>query len=312
MSKKELEQYKDKIITLYVNGMMQKDIANMFNTSKSSIGRFLRSYNVFGRTKLTLDDKEDIVSLYKSGNTMDEIALKYGISNKTVSEILHLSGAHISRYGEHSKKYTLDEHYFDIIDNPDKAYILGLLYADGCNTGKSISISLKSEDKYILEKINKLIGSNRQLKLIPYHQKNERWSDQYSLCITNKYMATQLMNLGVVPHKSLILTFPDWLSEDLYPDFIRGYMDGDGNIAKKEKRINLIGTETFCSKLADILHEVLNINCGIYLCHGNKNTTTRTLQIAGGNQVKRFLDYIYNDANLYLFRKYDIYKDLYC
>ena len=67
--------------------------------------------------------------------------------------------------------------------------------------GKSISISLKSEDKHILEKINKLIGSNRKLKLIPYHQKNEKWSDQYSLCITNKYMATQLMNLGVVPHK---------------------------------------------------------------------------------------------------------------
>jgi transposase len=72
MSKKELEQYKDEIIALYVNGMMQKDIANMFNTSKSSIGRFLRSYNVFGRTKLTLDDKDDIVSLYKSGNTINE------------------------------------------------------------------------------------------------------------------------------------------------------------------------------------------------------------------------------------------------
>ena len=84
MSNKELEQYKDKIITLFVNGMMQNDIANMFNTSKSSIGRFLRSYNVFGRTKLTLDDKEDIVSLYKSGNTMNEIALKYGISNNTI------------------------------------------------------------------------------------------------------------------------------------------------------------------------------------------------------------------------------------
>lgn len=312
MNKNKLEQYKDKIITLYVSGMLQKDIAKMFSTSKSSIGRFLRSNGVFGRTKLTQDDKDNIIRLYQCNNTTDQIANKYHISNKTVSEILHLSGVRIARYGEHSRKYTLNEHYFDVIDCKDKAYILGLLYADGCNTGQCISISLKAEDKYILEQINELIESNRPLKLLPYHEKNEKWSDQYKLSISNKYMATRLIELGIVPHKSLILTFPDWLTEDLYPDFIRGYMDGDGNIAKKEKRVNIIGTESFCVKLADILHRILNINCGIYLCHGNKNTTTRTLQIAGGNQVRRFLDYIYNDANLYLFRKYDIYKALYC
>lgn len=311
MNKNGLEQYKDEIITLYTNGMMQKDIANMFNTSKSSIGRFLRSYNVFGRTKLTQNDKENIVILYKSGNTMNEIALKYSISNKTVSEILHLSGVHISGYGEHSKKYTLNDHYFDIIDNQDKAYILGLLYADGCNTGRDISISLKSEDKYILEKINKLIGSNRELKLIPYHQKNEKWSDQYKLCITNKYMATRLIELGVVPCKSLILTFPDWLPDSLYPSFIRGYIDGDGCILKKECRVNFVSTEQFCLKVAEIIHNKLNIHCSIYSSYG-KDTITRFLQIAGRNQVKCFLDYIYNDANLYLIRKYDIYKTLYC
>lgn len=312
MSKNVLEQHKDEIIKLYKNGMLQREIAKVYDTSTSSVGRFLRANGLLGRVKLTDKDKENIVSLYKKGNTILEIAQQYHISNKTVSYILHSNNIQITQYGESSKKYSLNETYFDLIDNRDKAYLIGLLYADGCNTGKEISISLKSVDKHILDSINKLLDSDRPLQFLSYHDKNKNWSDQYKLCITNKYMATQLMELGVVPHKSLILTFPDWLTEDLYPDFIRGYMDGDGNIAKKEKRVNLIGTEAFCMKLADVLHKILNINCGIYLCHGNKNTTTRTLQIAGGNQVKRFLDYIYNDANLYLFRKYDIYKDLYC
>lgn len=31
------------------------------------------------------------------------------------------------------KKYTVNENYFQSLDSPEKAYILGFLYADGCN-----------------------------------------------------------------------------------------------------------------------------------------------------------------------------------
>lgn len=46
-------------------------------------------------------------------------------------------------------------------------------------------------------------------------------------------------------------------------------------------------------------------------CHNNYDVSTRTLQIAGKHQVKRFLDWLYEDAELYLDRKYRLYLSKY-
>ena len=52
--------------------------------------------------------------------------------------------------------YGINEDYFDVIDSEDKAYFLGLLFADGCNIrcgGKHIvRIRLQEKDKYILDR----------------------------------------------------------------------------------------------------------------------------------------------------------------
>lgn len=306
-----LEQNKDDIIKLYNDGMFQREIADIYNTSSTSIGRLLRKYG-FSRGKVTENDYDDIVDMYSKGATVDDIVKKYHVSDKTIYSILKLRNVKLLNYGEHSKIYTLNEHYFDVIDTYNKAYVLGILYADGCNTGTSITLSLKSCDKHILEAINNELSSNRPLKFLTYSQENSNWSDQYKLTITNKYMAMQLSKLGMVKNKSLILAFPEWLDDDLVPSFIRGYMDGDGSIEKNECRINLISTEQFCKKAAEILNNKLGIHCGVYKCKKNSETTTRMMQIAGRNQVKKFLDYIYQDAELFLKRKYEIYQSVYC
>lgn len=47
------------------------------------------------------------------------------------------------------RKYKLNEHYFDVIESQDQAYILGLLYADGNHCRKKkyvIRLSLKKDD----------------------------------------------------------------------------------------------------------------------------------------------------------------------
>lgn len=52
------------------------------------------------------------------------------------------------------KKYSLNEHVFDVIDNQEKAYWLGFLMADGYNhqTKSCVALRLKAEDREILEK----------------------------------------------------------------------------------------------------------------------------------------------------------------
>ena len=147
MSMDFLEKNKDDIIKLYVDGMFQRDIADIYNTSSTSIGRLLRKCG-FSRGKVTENDYDDVVDMYLSGVAVDDIVKKYRVSNKTIYGILKLRNVKLLDYGEHSKIYTLNEHYFDVIDTCNKAYILGLLYADGCNTEKSITLSLKSCDKH--------------------------------------------------------------------------------------------------------------------------------------------------------------------
>lgn len=72
-----------------------------------------------------------------------------------------------------ANKYTFNKDYFERIDSKDKAYFLGLLYADGCNSISAtqgqctIVINLHEKDRSILDIFNKYIGSNKPLSYKP-------------------------------------------------------------------------------------------------------------------------------------------------
>ena len=72
-----------------------------------------------------------------------------------------------------ANKYTFNKDYFERIDSKDKAYFLGLLYADGCNSisatkqHHTIVLNLQEKDKDILDIFNKYINSNKPLTYRP-------------------------------------------------------------------------------------------------------------------------------------------------
>ena len=111
--------------------------------------------------KIPESQYEEIVKLYKAGLSTVAIANSYDVTHKTITKILDKYG--VKRRNNCHRKYTLNENYFDIIDTPNKAYILGFLYADGSNTESkcTISMSLQEEDGYILEKyVKRLVAKN--------------------------------------------------------------------------------------------------------------------------------------------------------
>lgn len=313
MAKEMLMKNKDDIVKLYINGLTQQQIADRYNTSKSSIARLLRSIDITSKIIITESDELQMIELYKNGMIIKDIASKFGVGDRRVSNILKEHNIQILPSYERQRKYSLNEKYFDCIDTQDKAYILGFLYADGCNCNGHIIVKLQERDRDILEKMNVALDSDRPLSFVDYSHRGGNCQNQYGLDITNKYMSNQLSSLGMVQNKSLVLEFPKWLHTDLYSHFIRGYFDGDGYVSKNyyNAKLSIVSTKVFCEKIQDILHKNIGINSSIYLCHNNELTTTRTLQISGRNQIRKFLDYIYNDANLYLQRKYDIYQSLY-
>ena len=137
-----------------------------------------------------------------------------------------------------NKIYTENENFFKKLDTPEKAYILGFFYADGCNHDKSkiddgynhqncISFTQLEQDLDILEQIRHALTCNRPFKEVIQKTNSKK---KYSLDIISDQMSADLSRLGAIPAKSLVLTFPKFIPDSLMPHFIRGYFDGDGCI----------------------------------------------------------------------------------
>lgn len=73
--------------------------------------------------------KDEIIDLYKQGIGSYTIAKKYGCSRTHICNLLNKW--EITK-NPPKRKYNFNENFFDNI-GPDQAYILGFLYADGCN-----------------------------------------------------------------------------------------------------------------------------------------------------------------------------------
>lgn len=260
----------------------------------------------------TEEQKDLVAKLYCELGSSVDVGKLFNVGHKIIAKILEEKG--VKRTAAKNRRYKINENYFDIIDTQNKAYILGFLYADGCNYPKksTVSMSLEERDKDILERINDEIGNEHPLEFIDYSNKHDfgyTYKNQYRMLIFSSHICQSLDLYGMSPRKSLTLSFPD-IREDLLPHFIRGYFDGDGSIAQGTKITNFIltitSTNTFCNKLKDIIEKNVGINCHIYDA-SNHNGITKVFTTTGRQQVKALLDWLYKDADMYLERKYNRY-----
>ena len=308
---------KDKLFYRFMKGESIQSIADAVGLS------WAKTYKIIdGRLptvkELSCTEKDEIRDMYINGISCPKISEKFKISHKLVGKVLDEYG--IDRKYNGLRKHSLNEGYFDIIDTPNKAYILGLLYADGYNgiDKSTVRLQLVEDDVDILNRINKEIGSSKPLKYLDcsnriygngYISKN-----MYVLEFYGTHICKSLDNNGMHQNKSLILTYPEFLREDLYSHFIRGYFDGDGSVYQNpitgSVTITITSTEQFCNTCLDILRRNLSIGGGIYDA-SNHNGITKVLSICG-DQCKTVLEWLYQDAEMYIQRKYDRYIQYYC
>jgi len=119
----------------------------------------------------------------------------------------------------------IKDDYFDIINTKEKAYWLGLLYADG-NLGKDDRITLVQnfENSILVYRFAETIGFN--IDKIEIHE-NE---NKVLVRIGNKRLAAGLKKYGIKPAKSKIIELPNFENRELNLAFLLGYYDGDGTI----------------------------------------------------------------------------------
>jgi hypothetical protein len=209
------------------------------------------------------------------------------------------------------RKNNFDQSYFDVIDTEDKAYFLGLLFADGNVYMKRnrVQITLANEDSYILDKFSQCINSSAKLYL-----DREIYS---KLILDSKPLCQYLIILGCIERKSLTLKFPseEQVPKHLLHHFIRGYFDGDGHISKDKRlvkpyyHINITSSEGFIQSLRDELVENGIVPGGTYKRYKEKEISAHTIMVKS-KSAKVFLDYLYKDATIFLTRKHKLYENM--
>ena len=272
-------------------------------------------------TRLSVFEKEESENLYKNHNyNFIDIARKLGRDERSIRGYLNKIGYKAKSQSELQRKYPIVENFFDEINTEEKAYILGLLYADGYNnTDKNeVCISLKEDDVEILNRITEIIQPTKPLfylDMSPDNRGMKNSKNQYRITINNKHISQKLVELGCGKAKSSILVFPSdiQVSNSLINHFIRGYFDGDGSVSKgKNPKIDIISTPEFLIPLQKILNNILKIGITKLNTKGHhSNANVTTLQIGGKLQCIRFGDWIYKDATIYLERKKKVFDEYY-
>jgi DNA-binding transcriptional regulator WhiA len=267
--------------------------------------------------KLSEVQKQELVSKYLNGESFLQLGKYFNINQKSAWSIVNTRNK-LNRTKEQAcTKHTLDVDYFKTIDTDNKAYILGLFLADGSisTKGRAFKISLKKSDEYILYKIKEELNYGGKLYIIKnkvrfLNDKLISGEDQTSLHIVRKHFSDNIINLGVCLDKTKNLILPtDKIPIELYSHFVRGFFDGDGcaYIAKNSGTvcINISCLYNVATQLKEML-KIYNIEVKISKkLLGNKEEINLVcLKISKCSEVRKFCDFIYKDAELFLERKY--------
>lgn len=313
--KKFNEDETKKIIDMYLETKDIEKMMDVFDCDEHDLRVVLKENKVDrNRNHFSKELYQRIKYLYtRDDKHPKDVCYDIIIKNCALNIIVDRMG--LKRKGK--KIYYRNSHYFDNIDTPNKAYILGLIYADGCNDVKRhhLTISLQERDKLILESIKKELEYEGPLLFNPIHERNSKRMNVYSLSIADVQISEQLNEKGVFQAKSLILKFPDCVPNELLRHFVRGYFDGDGCVYTSSDcygniyyRTEVVGTYDFCCKLSGILK---SFGCNNSFKHiKGKHENTYRLRTSANRSTYKFLHWMYDSADLKLNRKNKKYLDL--
>lgn len=257
------------------------------------------------KQKISYDDAK---KLYLEGYSLSKIEQNYIIDRHKLSKLLKEDGVSVKL---NNITYLYNEQFFKKIDTEEKAYWLGFLYADGyiCNNGKRhiVELCLAQKDLSHVEKFKNLMCSQKPISS-KIATLNDKKFTSYRYSVLNINIVNDLINLGCVPNKSLILQYPD-IPKHLNRHFIRGYFDGDGSIIYNENNhiVSLCsGSSEFLNSIQEIYKNEIENYQKVKILK-DKRSNIYSLAKGGKDASLRLLDYLYKDCSIYLDRKYNNY-----
>lgn len=294
----------------YLEGESCRKISQDFpQYHESTISRHIKKMGISrgrGHSKEKNELKPVILKEYTEDKyaTCSSLSRKYGISDRTISVWLKDNGIKIKQ--EQGYITHCDTKYFEQIDTPNKAYLLGFITADGAVVNTSCSIEVHSSDKEVLEFAKTEINPDATITICKYKNK-----DNVRVSFNSKKICSDLSKYGVVQNKSKIIKEvpTDLIAKELLPFYFRGLIDGDGCIHKDGKVSIYSGSEDYIKSVQSVLVNEAGVKqLGIY--HG----TTYFISWGGKKDKEKLFHYLYDnlESTFYFKRKYQrLFNSLY-
>ena len=309
---KIIEEYLSKKYTL-------KEISNMNNISIYMINKLLKENNIEKYKKgisknNSIKYENEIVELYNKGYTKNKLIEMFNTRGKSIDDILTKNNITIRNNTDYRTK-CMDKDFFKSIDTEVKAYILGLLYADGClykyDNGKyrpcqGFSIGLNEKDLYMIERIRNELKSEHKIKKSNHGKNGYTNNGFYSIAINRKDVYKDLKLIGLDNKNKFPL-----IDKSLMNHFIRGVFDGDGCVSirpSKNEKHNYYAAEVHLMAEKDFLIEMISIiykDTGIKFSDPKEVRNIYRSRKSGAINILKFKEYLYKDATIYLQRKYE-------
>jgi hypothetical protein len=320
---------KEQLINELENLGSSSKIAQKYGINLATVYSAFKLLDLNGRVKADAKNiitKELLQKEYAELQSFSKVAEKLGVSKETIR-------FYIRKFALDYNKlvlYDVDHNFFQQ-ETEQSFYLAGFIAADGCVKERSgasrvLSIGLAMRDKEFLQQIKKTLKAENPItdRIVKNSNDNPNYNDTWSssITITSKQIFDDLAKFNIVPRKSLIYTFPEWvINHPLVHHFMRGYFDGDGsfyipklvnydgcNRTVMQVFFALRGTPKFLTVYRSILEEndlVKKRNTDIRMSSGQG-----ILGYGGNGVLTKICKFLYKDATLFLPRKRDIVQHL--
>lgn len=294
------------------------------------------------RTISYTDEQKEFIKNTYAQEHEDAVSVgkRFNIPNSTVLSFLRKEGCNIKSVSDVARKHPIgNERAFQTIDTEEKAYWLGMIYADGYIAYKKktkehldsrLVLSLQKADEEHIYKFRKFLGYET-------HKPREQWKSnpqgskslQVELTVISTTLVEDLINKGMVATHTLpegltrkeVMGFPtdDQVPPNLFHHFIRGYFDGDGtigfrNLENKERFPYELGFSAGNKSFGEALREYFRNN-GVYHKEGSsyviKASNTDKLysyRRKSETEVRKMIEIMYKDSTVSLDRKLERIK----
>lgn len=305
-------------------------VGQIFNVDRHQIAKYkkhnlYKKYNIVNQT-----DNDDAYLYYFDEDELSFIQLYLNNSTSSYKELLQIYNGKskpperralyhwLNILGKEKTegkniKYHYDRKKFQTIQTEEDAYWLGFITADGCIVdNKWLQIQLAEKDENHLLKFCYYMGLNKKESTeIIKHGFGGAYTKDNPTCnikICSIEIINNLKNKGIEPKKSGKEKPYLCSSVELEKAYVRGLVDGDGYLRSTEYGFGIVGSKDICLYVKDFINNNIEPMDTVHLCeHG----IIWKLQVGGKYRSAKIINYLYQNAHIYLNRKYELYQTKY-